>query len=67
INILYFVLGSGTDYIYKGTTRFVGLHDHDLLELNEKQKQLFKKDSIESLYPRKIGDRPRLICVKLHF
>ncbi|MDO9105275.1 MAG: Rpn family recombination-promoting nuclease/putative transposase [Methylovulum sp.] len=51
INILYFDLGRGSDYIYKGTTRFVGLHDHDLLELNEKQKQLFKKDSIESLYP----------------
>ena len=48
---LSFDLGSGTDYIYKGTTRFIGLHDHDLLELNEKQKQLFKKDSIESLYP----------------
>ncbi len=51
INILYFDLGSGTDYIYKGTTRFIGLHNHDLLELNAKQKQLFKKDSIESLYP----------------
>jgi len=51
INILYFDLGSGTDYIYKDTTRFIGLHDHDLLELNEKQKQLFKKNSIESLYP----------------
>jgi len=51
INILYFDLGSGTDYIYKGTTRFIGLHNHDLLELNEKQKQLFQKDSIESLYP----------------
>ena len=51
INILYFDLGSGSDYIYKGTTRFVGLHNHDLLELSEKQKQLFKKDSIETLYP----------------
>ena len=51
INILYFDLGSGTDYIYKGTTRFVGLHNNDLLELNAKQKQLFKKDSVESLYP----------------
>ena len=51
INILYFDLGSGSDYIYKGTTRFIGLHNHDLLELNEKQKQLFKKDSVESLYP----------------
>ncbi len=51
INILYFDLGSGTDYIYKGTTRFIGLHNHDLLELNEKQKQLFKKESVEALYP----------------
>ncbi len=51
INILYFDLGSGTDYIYKGTTRFIGLHNHDILELNAKQKQLFKKDSVEALYP----------------
>lgn len=51
INILYFDLGSGTDYIYKGATRFIGLHNQDVLELNEKQKQLFQKDSIESLYP----------------
>ena len=51
VNILYFDLGCGSDYIYKGTTRFVGLHHHDLLELNEKQKQLFRKESVESLYP----------------
>ena len=51
INILYFDLGSGTDYIYKGMTRFIGLHNLDILELNAKQKQLFKKDSVEALYP----------------
>ncbi len=51
ISILYFDLGSGTDYIYKGSTRFIGIHNHDLLELNAKQKQLFQKESIESLYP----------------
>ena len=51
VNILYFDLGKGTDYIYKGTTRFIGLHQHDQLELSEKQKELFKKDSVESLYP----------------
>ena len=33
INILYFDLGKGTDYIYKGSTRFIGLHQHDRLEL----------------------------------
>jgi len=26
VNILYFDLGKGTDYIYKGTTQFIGLH-----------------------------------------
>ena len=51
INILYFDLGKGTDYIYKGTTKFIGLHQHDQLELTDKQKELFKKDTIDSLFP----------------
>ena len=51
VNILYFDLGKGSDYIYKGTTSFIGLHQHDHLELTDKQKELFKKDSVESLYP----------------
>jgi len=51
INILYFDLGSGADYIYKGTTNFIGLHKHDRLELSEKQKILFKRDRVEALYP----------------
>ena len=51
VNILYFDLGKGKDYIYKGTTRFIGLHEHDCLELSDKQQQLFNKDSIEALYP----------------
>jgi len=51
INILYFDLGKGSDYIYKGTTKFYGLHQHDQLELTEKQKKLFQKENIESLFP----------------
>jgi len=51
INILYFDLGKGTDYIYKGTTKFIGMHQHDQLELTDKQKELFNKDKIESLFP----------------
>ena len=51
INILYFDLGSGSDYIYKGTTNFIGLHKNDRLELTEKQKTLFNRGSIEALYP----------------
>ncbi len=51
VNILYFDLGTGKDYIYKGSTRFIGLHQHDILELTDKQKKLFNQDNIESLYP----------------
>ena len=51
INILYFDLGHGKDYIYHGTTNFRGLHEKDELELNEKQKELFKKEKIEDLFP----------------
>ena len=51
ISILYFDFGDGDDYIYKGTTNFIGLHKHTQLELNEKQKELYKVDSVENIYP----------------
>nr|VFK30803.1 MAG: conserved hypothetical protein (putative transposase or invertase) [Candidatus Kentron sp. MB]VFK34521.1 MAG: conserved hypothetical protein (putative transposase or invertase) [Candidatus Kentron sp. MB]VFK76801.1 MAG: conserved hypothetical protein (putative transposase or invertase) [Candidatus Kentron sp. MB] len=51
INILYFDLGHGKDYIYHGATRFVGTHYHDELLLNEKQQQLFGKERPHQLYP----------------
>jgi predicted transposase/invertase (TIGR01784 family) len=51
ISILYFDFGNGNDYIYKGTTNFIGLHNKSILELNKKQKELYKADKIEKLYP----------------
>ena len=51
VNILYFDLGHGTDYIYRGTTRFRGLHQKDELELNESQKKLYGKDTVHELFP----------------
>ena len=51
ISILYFDFGDGDDYIYKGTTNFIGIHNHIQLKLNEKQKELYKVDSVESIYP----------------
>jgi len=41
INILYFELGHGNDYIYVGQTRFRGLHQSDELALTPQQRQLF--------------------------
>jgi len=51
VNILYFDLGHGDDYIYHGTTRFQGLHRHDELKLNLTQQALFAKQAIADIYP----------------
>lgn len=51
INILYFDLGEGDDYIYKGTTSFIGLHNHSQLKLNADQIELYKTEQIEQVYP----------------
>jgi predicted transposase/invertase (TIGR01784 family) len=51
ISIVYFDLGRGKDYVYKGGTFFIGLHDNDELELNEEQKKLYHRDKISNIYP----------------
>ena len=51
ISILYFDFGDGDDYIYKGTTNFIGLHNKTILKLNEKQKKLYHTDKVEKIYP----------------
>jgi predicted transposase/invertase (TIGR01784 family) len=51
INIVYFDLGSGKDYIYHGTTTFKGLHYNDELELTIRQKEEFGKLEIKDIYP----------------
>ena len=51
VNILYFDLGQGEDYIYHGTTSFQGLHTHDELTLSEGQQDLYGKDKIYKLFP----------------
>ncbi|TAN51852.1 MAG: Rpn family recombination-promoting nuclease/putative transposase [Methylococcaceae bacterium] len=51
INILHFDLGTGQDYIYHGTTRFIGLHTHDELGLSARQKELFKQETVYALFP----------------
>jgi predicted transposase/invertase (TIGR01784 family) len=51
VNILYFDLGHGDDYIYHGITSFIGIHNKDILDLTEKQKGVFKKEKISEIYP----------------
>lgn len=42
INIVYFELGQGKDYVYYGKTEFVGIHQpHDTLKLSVRQNEKF--------------------------
>ncbi|MBF0212488.1 MAG: PD-(D/E)XK nuclease family transposase [Magnetococcales bacterium] len=51
VSILYFDLGQGSDYIYRGTTTFRGMHTDDELSLNESQKELFRRDAVADIFP----------------
>ena len=51
INIVYFSLGHGKDFVYHGKTEFVGIHEGDVLELSPFQKQTFKVNKVSQLYP----------------
>jgi predicted transposase/invertase (TIGR01784 family) len=51
INILYFDLGHGDDYVYHGTTSFRGLHERDLLQLSDEQRKLYGKENLHEIFP----------------
>ena len=51
INILYFDLGEGNDYIYKGKTVFNSFHDKGTLKLNDEQRKTFKKEYPSDIFP----------------
>ena len=51
INIVYFDLGQGKDYVYRGRTDFKGLHDGDILKLSPKQRELFGGEEPADLMP----------------
>lgn len=46
VSIVYFDLGYGEDYIYKGTTKFIGINNNDELQLPENMKKLLAKKNI---------------------
>jgi predicted transposase/invertase (TIGR01784 family) len=51
VSILYVKFGNGDDYIYHGTTRFIGLHNHTELQLTDAQRDLYKIDGVADIYP----------------
>lgn len=51
ISIVYFDLGQGEDYAYRGQTQFIGLNKKDVLKLNATQQELYKTEKIADIYP----------------
>ncbi len=51
INILYFKLGEGTDYLYHGQTVLTGVHDGDTLALTEHERDDLKVVAPENVFP----------------
>lgn len=52
INIVYFGLGQGKGYVYKGTTKFTNIFDEtDILQLTPKQKELYKAETVSNIFP----------------
>jgi len=51
INILYFDLGKGTDYLYHGQTTFQGVHTHDTLVINTKENDVIQMKTPKEIFP----------------
>ncbi len=51
VSIVYFDIGKGLDYVYYGTTNFIGIHNHDKLMLSEEQKGMFNKTEAFEIFP----------------
>ena len=51
INIVYFDLGQGDDYVYHGKTNFIGIHKFDRLMLYDKQTELLGKVEPFQIFP----------------
>ncbi|NER23410.1 MAG: Rpn family recombination-promoting nuclease/putative transposase [Symploca sp. SIO1C2] len=51
VNIVYFSLGQGDDYIYQGKLDFHGLHLKDKLKPSINQKKLFNIKKVSEIFP----------------
>lgn len=51
VSITYFNIGQGDDYLYYGSTNFVGVHTQDILTLREKQQELFGIREVKKIFP----------------
>jgi predicted transposase/invertase (TIGR01784 family) len=52
INIVYFGLGQGNDYVYEYKGEFVGLHENDILLPTSLQSLGFKVEKVSDIFPK---------------
>ena len=52
INIVYFGLGQGTDYVYEYDGKFIGIHNGDILQPTLTQKKEFNVEQIKDIFPK---------------
>ena len=51
ISIVYFDLGKGADYLYHGQNNFIGIHTHDELKINTRDKDAIKITTPADIFP----------------
>ena len=51
VNLVYFHLGQGEDYVYHGSTDFKGIHHGDTLKLSDSQMSEFSAEHIAQIFP----------------
>ena len=54
ISILYFDLGKGSDYLYHGQNRFIGVHTNDELQIKVREKNALVARTPASIFPEYI-------------
>ena len=51
VNILYFALGIGDDYLYRGFTSFTGVNTHSRLQVSFKEENLIRNVDTSEIFP----------------
>jgi predicted transposase/invertase (TIGR01784 family) len=51
VSITYFNLGAGSDYLYYGSTNFVGMHTNDTLTMTDAQHEQFGIRDVCKIFP----------------
>ena len=52
INIVYFGLGQGSDYVYEYDGKFIGIHNGDILRPTLTQKNEFKVEQVKEIFSK---------------